>query len=247
MESVGNPNVQLEPWLTQLLNKLHPREELRGPARSSVGAFPSLDMWSMARMARILRAPWKYHDELASVYEGLMADIGRLRIMLDEYLAREGHPRGHPEPSKLYRAAIVHLSMGTALALIHNRILQDFEGEDLAALRETADALIEETLGYGEQSLPYRPLGATHVLPGLNICWAISDDHEVMYRASTMIRQVYKCGFPNPDRTREPWWWRMKFAHIGRQIKRARTPPRLEGGSLDDEDDEVFQPQCHTQ
>lgn len=244
MESVGNPNVPLDPWLPQLLNMLHPREpDLRGPGRSSVGRVPSLDMWSLASMARAFHEPWNHYDDLVAGYATIMDGMARLRAKQAELLSTTTTTS---TPSKALRACNVHLSLAASVALIHNRMLQEFDTQDAAALRVAADALMDEMLGYGEQALPYKPLGASHALPGLNITWALTDDSGVRTRASDMVREIYSCGFPAPGRTREPWWWQMKFAHVGRQIRRRErsrnnSPGLLEGG------DEVFEHQCHTQ
>lgn len=236
MESIGNPNIHLDPWLPGLLDRLEPHH--MGPGRSSADRYPSLGLRSMAGMARALRDPEKRYEELLAWYEELMDDIERLQHKMKGLLATEG------KGGKDHRVCLTELSLGVTAAIAHNRMLQVFHPQD-ASLREAGRALAEQMIDNGEQSLPHKPLGAAHVVSGLNITWAATDDPKLKARAARIIDEIYDCGFPSADRMREPKWWALKFTDVREQVRKMRSPGGLEGSP--EEYRAILHQQCHIQ
>lgn len=240
MECIGNPNIHIDPWIDDVLNRLEPSRTI-GPVQYNDCLFRSLDMRALAAVVKTFRAPWAYYVELLSKYKGLMRDRQAMRAMVTAAMGDEEANRGsRASPNKFVRILLTQISMVTSMCIAHSGLLQQFDldNAELATERKTC---IDEMLELGGLAMAHRPLGAIHLLPGLNLVWAIAEDQGSRDRARYMVKAVHSCGFAVPDSMRSPNWWRKKLAHTRRQIVRQESE-----GVADIEDIE-FRDECHVQ
>ena len=247
MESVGNPAVEVDSWLPTLLDQLEPQETI-GP--TPFGRPPRMGLRAMAESAVALRDPANHYNDINQGYNDLVEVWRLLGAKLKQYQAilAATSPDGKARTDHHAHMFIVILSQSIATAMTLNQMLQIFEPcrTDLPA---DLDELTHDMMELGDLSLPYRPLGSLHILPGLSIAWAVESDPERRDYLARQLFQMYDRGFPIGSPMKEARWWKKKFAISRWQIEnsRALTLSSGDSSSLEDIGEEMFIEPCHVQ
>lgn len=199
----------------------------------------------LTRIAVALRDPIANYADLILVYREVCEDRGKMRQLFAVMFPDDSHSPGPLGLGAPFREFITQMSMTTALCLALNRTLQEFTPNN-TSLETTARSLEEDIVNMADKSLPYKPLGASHVLSGLSVAWAATRDPETRARLTWYMDQMDGCGFPCKSRLREAAWWQLKFSVVGSQARKFLY--------MEEEDEEFLEmsrelmnTQCHVQ
>ncbi|KAJ6439930.1 transcription factor Cys6 [Purpureocillium lavendulum] len=193
LESIFNPDIQLEPWLSTLAEAHRPA----APVQNVEGVVVTcLELQNMSLMTEILRHPMQHISQMRSLYQIVRLDFPGLRKHLLEII--EPACSGPLEKLPLvlvrlqtrYQAAYcLLLSMGMTL----NGMLRALNPYDLL-LGEEMDTYCAEMLDLAERAKGRRPFGASHIPLGLLSAWAAVDDESQRPAIRSMIAE-YDVGF----------------------------------------------------
>lgn len=174
-ESIYNPAIQLEPWMSTLAEAHKPAS----PAHSLDGvSATSLDLHNIAQMSEILRHPKQNIAAMKTLYHLIRLETPGLRKILLESI----EPACAAPPDQLpillvrmqtcyYAAYCLILSMGMAL----NGMLRALDPYD-ALMAEETDMFCTEILTLAERLKWRRPLGASQIPLALVAARAVVDD-----------------------------------------------------------------------
>lgn len=246
MESIGNPTVQLEPWLPKLLDQIDP---VRPNSRSATSPFPSLELRAVANVAVALREPWLHHDQLLESYNSLIFDREKLLNYYHEVSAVGSTNHGDTYLSKkAIRFSASALCKASTMALATNRMLQEFHPDDME-LFAMGETLIREIIDLGDRILPIKPLGSAHLVPGLNIAWAATRDPKQKEYLARQLCDLHSCGYPAGVPLREARWWALKFGDVQRRLRKRGllSPFSCSDDSYGEEEQEIPHEHCHVQ
>ncbi|POR35088.1 Uncharacterized protein TPAR_04700 [Tolypocladium paradoxum] len=175
IESVFNPAIQLEPWLSTLAEAHKPTY----PVHSLDGvSVTSLDLHNLSQMTDILRRPSQNIAAMKALYHLIRLETPGLRKHLLEIIEPACAGPSDKLPIVLVRLQTCYHAaycLILAMGITFNGMLRALDPHD-ALLVEERDIFCKEILAHAERLKRRRPFGASHIPLGLVAAWAAVDD-----------------------------------------------------------------------
>ncbi|KAH8883231.1 hypothetical protein GQ53DRAFT_664395 [Thozetella sp. PMI_491] len=182
MESLGNPRIQLEPWLSQLLKRYDLNREAM--------PFQSMRLESLGKIPTYLRQPTAHVDDMAQHYRELMSDLAKLRIGMDALAGASPSP----PTTNIFSAVQTLYGFGLSMAICANAFLRIFFPVS-SVLEMEWWSLYNDITMVGRQAMGFRPLGATYVPIMLTSVWSTTSDLNVKAEMEAQVN-IYQPDFP---------------------------------------------------
>ncbi|KAF8848255.1 hypothetical protein BDZ45DRAFT_810934 [Acephala macrosclerotiorum] len=145
VESIGNPKMNLYPWLTKLTE-----------THDSSIPMESIKLRNLAKLPDFINNPEANLLEITYAYQRLGIDVPKVRKHLSN-ISEKGEPlrNTHARYQTVY-------SILLAYSIVMNTILRSFGAGNIILAQELA-AMVDEMIAIAEDASQYRPLGASGV------------------------------------------------------------------------------------
>ena len=198
IESLYNPNIELDSWIWKLIDMYHP---LPTVIPQPVVRPDSLSMRSLVTFVVYMRNPAIHLEGICSAYVQVLLDVQATRKTLsglEEVLCKTKIENAREERIRAVTKTIARVQTAfgllLAIAMWFNHALSHAEmGSD--TLKEEFASLAHETISNAEEALRHRPLGASAHPFGLMVVWAYSKDDIVNSQTEQLLAQ-YQTDFP---------------------------------------------------
>lgn len=155
VESIGNPKIQLNPWLHRITE-----------SRDKVNPFESLKLGNLAKISDFINFPEANLIQMRFIYQSMGEEMLKVRQFLAKIMEQDVPDRAiHSRYQTIYGIQLT-------FALILNTQLRSFSIEDFLTLVAESKTLITETIVLAEDATQYRPLGASGIPLCLVCAWA---------------------------------------------------------------------------
>ncbi|KAA8642880.1 uncharacterized protein ATNIH1004_009639 [Aspergillus tanneri] len=183
-ESTFNPNIQLEPWLGKLAERIFSTRPQR------MHPYPSLHLQNFANISTYVREPEFHVFEIESAYKTMLVDLPKLRRLVDkttgEIAAAEAVGSSPITLLRLLTRYQAMYGMLLAFAIILNRMLREFDPDDVVILQNSG-CLFDQLMSLAHEACRHRPIGASYMPLCLVAAWAASTDASQRVQAEAMI------------------------------------------------------------
>ncbi len=184
MESITNPKIELEPWLSQLNAEYMAKQEGESP-------FPTMEMRGLRRIPTYMRYPEENIDGIRRLYENLKVEGAKLRPILEGF--RNG--ASGPPLTMMYSELQAILGLWLTLSICTNAILSIFYPSELVFI-EDWPVLYEQIVQLSKDAMSFRPLGASYIPLCLLCAWGTTDDPSKRAEVDCLMA-CYQPDFPS--------------------------------------------------
>ncbi|KAF9891581.1 hypothetical protein FE257_003592 [Aspergillus nanangensis] len=223
MESVGNHQLNLEPWVWKVLEKIEGPNSVRPKPDDAEAAsrdperFPSLELRRIIKIAQLIREPVDRCADLQSAYTLLLSDREKLKRQPKELFYSKDPSADQPRP-QIQLGFQTRCATVLTLSLMVNLVLEEFSPLDTSLLAER-DLLIEESIAVCQIPDRYKPLGACYVTPCLIVACAASRDPKRRAVIASLLGEISGCdGTPTTVWVDGVHGWRTRWESLRRQV-----------------------------
>jgi hypothetical protein len=182
LESIGNPRIQLQPWLHKLTKK-----------RDQGVAIEGLKLRNLAKLSDYITYPEMHLFDIKSAYQRMGIDLPKMRLCISTVTSISARSAQLP-PTTIRARLQSALGLLLTFAIILNTLLRTFEPKNLYLVQESA-LLSDEIVALAEDAAQYRPLGSSAMPICLIAAWASTYDLQIRSKVEKVI-EVYQSDFP---------------------------------------------------
>lgn len=232
MESIVNPKIKLNPWFHKLLDRFRgpdgpPHPDYQRIKRLNPDVFSSITLRSLARYPYFFQDPVGNHLEIFSAYHMLRIDCQKLKRKCTNVSDKDLATRPGFSYVRIQHGMRVAYNICLTLALMLNRILQDFDLSDASLAKERVEG-VDEVVRQAEEAYHLRPLGSSHIPLSLATAWAVSRDGRLREHMTRLMLDYQQDFGSSCDWVKMGRWWQTKFDKLSRQIASRNVDPMLE-------------------
>ncbi|KFA63938.1 hypothetical protein S40285_03739 [Stachybotrys chlorohalonatus IBT 40285] len=208
-ESIANPRIPMEPWLTRVIDQYAKNGEVMRDCDET------LRLVRIARIPKFVREPLKHIEEIKDTYKIVQSDFTSAYERLarvTEFCNNLGKGKRSITSLRIlvgYQTAygiflIVGLLLGSIVLAYDsgNTVIQ----EELAKYRREAVSL-------AHVAMEHRPLGGSHACLALAVAWAMSDDVDEQTEIWLLVEDFMK-DFPQESWQDRGLWLRRRIETI---------------------------------
>jgi hypothetical protein len=172
VESIGNPKIQLNPWLQGITEH-----------RDKANPFESLKLGNLAKISDFINFPEANLVQMRFIYQSMGNEMLKVRQFLAQIMAQDVPDRAmHSRYQTIYGIQLT-------FALILNTQLRAFSINDFLTLVAESKTLVTETIVLAEDATQYRPLGASGIPLCLVCAWAGTNETPVRMRVEEILAE----------------------------------------------------------
>ncbi|KAJ5316884.1 hypothetical protein N7508_001392 [Penicillium antarcticum] len=223
MESLGNPRINLEPWVWNVLEKVEAPKSAEDrhlhteAMRKSPDRFPSLELRRIIETIQMIREPAHRSSDLQFNYNLLLSDLEKLNRLPKSLFFNNEPSTDQPSP-QIQLGNQTRLATVLTLALMVNTVLQESSSLDTNLLSEN-DMLVEESIAVSQIPDRYMPLGACYVTPCLIAACAASHNPKQQAVIAGLLGEISTTeGTPTTCVMDGVGGWRRKWEDMRRQV-----------------------------
>ncbi|KAF1808733.1 hypothetical protein P152DRAFT_443078 [Eremomyces bilateralis CBS 781.70] len=193
LESIGNPKIQVQPWLDQLVN----RHDQAIPMKS-------MRLSQLAKIQQFLNDPYAHEADIRIAYQHSGFDLHKIREVIIPRITKTDYPVKTRSRFQAFHSVLL------AYAVILNNILRRcFEPYNLILAAE-GEALVGDIIALAEDGAQYRPLGSSGMPISLMAAWALAKGTDRQTRLEELLTE-YKSDFPAAS-------WRQVSQYLERRM-----------------------------
>ncbi|KAF7558065.1 hypothetical protein G7046_g5878 [Stylonectria norvegica] len=206
VESFANPNIQLKPWLEELLDKYKPKptDKEQPPDPGII----NLRLRNLAKVPEFARNPELHLLEIRNAYQRLETDTAIIYQVMISARARfiPSLPVVEQRMSRAYETAYGLL---LTLTMVMGGLLLGFDPYNMA-LTDNLNDCTRKILILAEETAPYRPLGASYIPMCLAAACSACPDTDLIRQSKEKLLD-YQGDFWEVDWVKLAIWWRTRF------------------------------------